>query len=293
MKPIARPMALMVVAWLMSGCQQPSEITLKPAEDDTNIEVSAVAQTESTFVSATVDSSGLLPAEQMRFGGWLTVTHVKYDLGDGRPTSISYSRVFVADSTLHVSGQFIGFSGKQLVGGVTVNGKQMLRIPHRIPGVSGTRGDSVDTGVEYVAYLGNEWSPIYRWQTRPAVGFTVDELIATPDTIVLLSPRAGTTIARDRELSLQWKAGGGGTMNVVVSRYAELRRAFVPLLNFRVKVNAGIARVPPRILKQFPAGTYMLTFIQANRHPDITVDRYAGTLTIQAASIYNCLVGLQ
>jgi hypothetical protein len=283
---------LMLAALLFAGCQQPSEINLKPADDGTNLEVFPVAQVDTTFATASVDSSGILPEEQIRFGGLFTATHVRYDLGDGHPTSYSYSRVFVADSVVRLNNSFAGFRGRD-IGPVLLNGKLMLKIDHRLISALSGRRDTLRSGVEYVANLGGEFLRQYTWKANPLLIGAIDETITAPDTIVLQSPRAGSAIPREKELILQWKAGGGGGMKVIVSRYAELRRSFVPLLEFRMKVNAGTATVPPKILKQFPVGLYMLTFIQANRRQEVVVDQYSGRLTLQAASIYNCLVGLQ
>jgi hypothetical protein len=292
MLPPLRHFVLLLTALALAGCQQPSEITLKPAEDDTNLEIFTVAQPESTFAAASVDSSGMLPEEQMRFGALFTVTHVRYDLGDGRPTSYSYSRAFVADSIISVNSSLAGFRGRD-IGPVLLNGRLMLKIEHRLLNLLAGRRDTIRSGVEYVANLGGEFQHLYTWRANPPQLGPIDESIVAPDTIVLHSPRGGSSIPRDKELLLQWKPGGGGAMSVIVSRYVEARRGFVPLAEFRARVNAGSAIVPPRILRQFPVGLYMLTFIQANRRQEIVVNQYSGKLMLQAASVYNCLVGLQ
>jgi hypothetical protein len=287
-----RMVALLATAWVLTGCQQPSEIALKPADDDTNLDVYSVVQPETTFVPAAVDSSGILPEEQMKFGGLLTVTHVKYDLGDGHPTAFSYSRVFVADSIIRLNGTFAGFRGRDL-GPVTLNGRLMVKVEHRLLSVISGRRDTLRSGVEYLANLGGEFLPQYTWRATPLLIGAIDESILTPDTISLLSPRAGSAIPRDKELLFQWRSGGTGKMRVIVTRYVETRKGFVSLVEFRVRVNRGSATVPAAIMKQLPPGIYLLTFIQANRREEIVVDRYTGRLTIQAASVYNCLVGLQ
>jgi hypothetical protein len=272
---------------LLTGCHQPSEIKLAPEEDAGNLEARAVIQPDSNVAVSSVDSSGILADEQLRFGAWLTVTHLCYDDGKNVKTA-SFSRVFIADSTLRSAAGLAGFRG-MFIGPILLNGSLMTPVVHRVKGIG-------DSGVEYLANLNGAFESRYRWRAIPTQVGEIDQSIDTPDTIRLTSPAAGSVIPRSKDLTLRWR-GGRGNLSVILSRYHEVRGVFIPLVEFRVRVNNGVAVVPASFLRQLPPSTlpnsYMLTFVLSTRREEIVVANYAGKLIMQAASIYNCFVSLK
>jgi hypothetical protein len=281
---------LLVALLLMSGCQQPSEVTLTSEQQDSNLELRPIVQSDTSVSVASVDSTGILPQDQLRFGAWLTVTHVIHDNGQVR-NSFSYSRVIFSDSVVRINNKTVGFRGMDL-GSVFLNSQPMFRIDHRVIAWTSVRRDTMNTGVEYVADLGGRFAPEYTWRAFPLQIGAINESITTPDTIMLESPRGGSLIQRKKDLALRWR-GGKGTLTVILSRYVDPKRGFAPLLEFRVRSNTGKAFIPASILKQLPPNLYLLTFVLSNKRETVTVQRYTGTMYIQAASIYNCYVGLQ
>lgn len=281
---------LLVILLVASGCQQPSEVTLTPEEQSSNLEMRSIVQPDTSITLASIDSTGILPQDQLRFGGWMTVTHVTYDNGQARK-SFSYSRVLFADSTHRFNSRIVGFRGMDL-GTVLLNGQPMFKIDHRLITWLSARRDTVKTGVEYVADLGGRFAPEYTWRMFPLAIGAINETILTPDTIVLLAPQGGSVIPRKKDLALQWR-GGRGNLKVVLSRYVDQKRGFAPLLEFRVRTNSGKAYIPSSVLKQLPSNLYLLTFVLSNTREEVRVGQYTGTTNIQAASVYNCYVGLQ
>ncbi len=276
---------------LLAGCQKPADIALTPEVIDDNLEVLAVALPDSNIAVSSVDSSGVLPEDQVNYNGSFVVQSVTWDAGSS-VLSAAYSRVFFADSIVRVLGRRVGTGGMD-VGTLSLNGSLMVKWPYRI---SLGRIFGVDTsitrGVEYLVDLTQSYQSdhAYSWtvMTRLVPVFTVS--IQTPEDLTVLSPRGGAVIPRTKDLDIRWN-GGKGKMSVIVSQYDPPTRTVKPILELRVKANNGKAVVPAKLLSTLPQQRYfVLTFILANRK-EVTVTQPAtGTILVQAAAVHNCYV---
>jgi len=285
--PIAALLGLLSVA----GCQKPADVALTPEITDDNIEVNAVVLPDTNIAVSSVDSSAVLPDDQVRYDGSCVINSVTWDAGSAAFTA-AYSRVFFADSVVRVLGRKVGVGGLD-VGTLTLNSALMLKVSHRIPldRLFG-RDTNVVRGVEYLMDLTQSYQAdhSYSWTVYSHLSpvFTVG--IETPEALSVLAPRGGSVLPRDKNAEILWK-GGKGKVSIIVSQYDLLLKRAKPLLELRVKSNTGRAMLPVKLLAMLPAQRYfVLTFILANRK-EISVSQPAsGTILVQAASVYNSYV---
>ncbi|HSQ76905.1 MAG TPA: hypothetical protein VLT13_15190 [Bacteroidota bacterium] len=74
--------ALVCALLLAAGCRQPSDIELVSDENTTNLEAYPVVLSDTDFVAISVDSTGVLPDDQMRYNGSFVINAVTWDAGD-------------------------------------------------------------------------------------------------------------------------------------------------------------------------------------------------------------------
>lgn len=280
--------SLFLAGVLLAGCQQPSETIL--TDDQADLEMFSVTLPDSNIAVASVDTAGVLPEDQVKFGGVMLINQVVVDTGGGK-VSAAYARVMFADSAVRFSSRMVGFTGITL-GTVRLNGDPLLEVPHRI---AVRRDTALTRGVEYLGNLRGKYRPntSYRFTAFPLMIGTIDESITTPDSLTVLSPTSGSTISRDRDLVLKWQ-GGRGKLSLVFSLYDPATGKIRPIVQFRSRSNPGIARIPAKFMRQLPPSRLLLvSFILSNRREETIVARYSGKILIQAATVYTSYLELR
>jgi hypothetical protein len=280
---------------LLAGCQQPGDIELTNDGETTSLEVVPIALPDSLIATSAVDSTAILPMDQVKYRGQFLVTRVRLDAGPTATASYAFSRVLVVDSVVHFLQREVGGNGVDL-GPLLLNQQPMLKIAHRITAKRLLFRDTVIVrGVEYVTNLSETYQPgiAYTWNAplSPAGALSVN--IVAPQELVVEAPRGGSVHSRQNDLVLKW-TGGGGKTQIVVSAYDPQAKRSVPLLELRPKMESGRAILPASVLKQFPQGRwFVFTFILSNRKVATLVQNTAGGVLIQAADIYNSYIELR
>jgi hypothetical protein len=283
-----------LIALVIGGCKHPSEVELVDETAATNLEVFAVSIPDSNIATASVDSSGVLPEEEVKAAAAFLINAVTWDAGAIK-RSAAYSRAFFADSVVRLSGSTVGFVGRD-VGSVVLDGALMIKVPHRIPVLRPILSDSaIVRGVEYLADLSGSYQHdhAYSWTVinRLQPVLTVSE--RTPEALNVLSPRGGAIHSRASNMPIAWN-GGKGKVTVIISYHDVVRKKTRPLLELRVRTNNGRAVIPAKLLSQLPAGTtFVLTFVLANRTVTTVTQPVAGRVLSQAAAVYNVFVELR
>jgi hypothetical protein len=283
------------VALALIGCQQPAEIELDPGTSESNLSVHPVTVPDASVSTESVDTTGVLPAEQLDYRGQCLLNQVTLDNGQQK-VSFAYSRVFFGDTAVQLSNRMIGFHGLDL-GLVSLNGNAMVRLPHfvrfRNPGGQDT---VLLRGFEYLSDLTSSYLPggAYTWTIFSLRTGAVTISGETPEQLSVLSPQGGQTFSRTEPLVLQWR-GGRGKVRVILSSFDPQTRRSRPLLELRALANSGKAFIPATILQQLPAGRfYVLTFVLSNRK-DVPVmqQHFTGKIFVQAASVYTTYVEIR
>ena len=286
--------ALVCALLLAAGCRQPSDVELVSDENTTNLEAYPVVLSDTDFVAMSVDSTGVLPDDQMRYNGSFVINAVTWDAGDVIK-SVAYSRVFVADSTVRVLNRLVGFQGSD-VGTVTLNSNLMLKVAHRISLSSIFNRDTVIVrGVQYLADLTGSYQPdhLYTWVVINRLVPVLTVELETPDHLSVISPRVGTTNLRSLNLPGLWW-GGKAKMSIILSVYDPALKRTRPLLDLRVRTNNGRAVIPSKLLTQLPSGTtFVLTFVLANKVESQILQPVSGKIMAQAAFVYNSYIELR
>lgn len=283
-----------LLALAIGGCKHPSEVELVDEASTTNLEAFAVSIPDSNIATASVDSSGVLPDEEIKAAAAFLINAVTWDAGSVKKT-VAYSRAFFADSVVRLSGSTVGFIGRD-VGSVVLDGALMVKIPHRIPILRPVLSDSaIIRGVEYLSDLTGSYQHdhAYSWtvMNRLQPILTVGE--RSPEALNVLSPRGGAIHARSSNMPIAWN-GGKGKMTVIISYYDVIRKKTRPLLELRVRTNNGRAVIPAKLLAQLPPGTtFVLTFVLANKTVTTVTQPVTGRVLTQAAAVYNVFVELR
>jgi hypothetical protein len=281
-----------LLALIVVSCQQPSEIELKqdPAFD---VEITSLAEADSSVDRPSIDTSAVLPADVDAFGGIMVVNRVKYDAGF-RVDSVAFSRVFFADTARPVQfqGRTIGYYGSPL-GIVTLNGGAMLPVPHRVQ-LRKVLRDSI-AGVEYLKDLTTTFqaNTQYIWLATGGSFGSFAASIQSPDNLNVLLPRGGSVLSRNENLETRW-TGRGDSVSIIISSFNVLTHRATPLLHLKPRVNRNRAIIPAKILRALPRDrfVYVLTFVMANRSR-ANVSGYSGKVLVQSASVYNCYVEIR
>ncbi len=283
-----------LTALMLGGCRQPADIELTSDEDLNNIEVYPVALPDTNITVASVDSTGILPVDQVRFAGFFTITAITWDAGVVTK-SLAFSRVFFTDSTVRVFDRVVGFLGRD-VGTVTLNGDLMFKLPHRIAVPRFLSRDTIITsGVEYLSDLTSSYQAdhLYIWSITKNLQPVYTVVGESPEKISVNTPRGGGVYFRSKDLPLRW-AGGKGSLSLVISQYDPLSQKARPLVELRVRANTGRAMIPAKLLTQLPKQTsYIFTFILANKKELQVTQPVSGKVFVQAASVYNCFLELR
>jgi len=293
-----RLLIILIILLPAASCQQPAEVELRPDLDDA-LEITPLAEADSTFDRPSIDSSAVLPGEHDLFGGMLLVNRVKYDSGGVRVDSMAFSRVFFANRTMPVMfmGRIVGFHGIDLGSpplSPALNGTPMSRVPHLIH-MRRIFADSIAlAGFEYFSNLTTTFqaNTEYRWTASSGIPGGFDISIRSPDNLAVQSPRGGSVISRNQDLPLRWR-GQGDSFTIVISRFDPLTRRVKPLLQLRPRVNRGHVIIPAKILRTLPRERfYVMTFMLVNRSRSV-VAGYGERVLVQAASVYNSYVEIR
>jgi hypothetical protein len=276
--------AVALVFALLAGCEQPGEIVVREEAD--GVEVTSLVMSDTSFGMSPIDTSALLPDDELQYVGSLMVNNVRFDAGTGI-ASISFARVFVGDEARPVTGPNgpIGYHGFHL-GNVFLNGVPMVERLHRLPGID----PIVHAGFEYITGPSFQYVPgqQYTW-SGDSVG-SLDLSIETPEIITVQKPLGGAVVEDSEPLILQWTSEG--EVVIIVSRI--IQSGLRPMLFLR-PLRRGNAVVSQKVLELLPRNQmYVLTFIRANRK-EVSVQRpiLSGTLLLQAASVHNTVIQLR
>ncbi len=278
----------------ITACEKPAEVEIRPDSDD--IEVSAIANADTNYAAAQVDSGGVLPGDQLRFAGRLTIAKITYDT----PTqvqSFAYSRVLFEDRRRPVQflGRRFGFHGFNL-GQVLLNNDAMVRIPHRVE-VRRLFGDSlVIAGFEYVADLTTSYQSAQQYTWNVSSPDSVNPFsvgVHTPSDLTVHHPRGGAIISRNEDLRMRWT--GSGNLTIIISGYEPATGRTRPFLKIHPRVNRGSAVIGSKFLRVLPQRFryFTFTFVLANRNETVVVGQYDGSVLAQAACVYNSYVELR
>ncbi len=264
------------------ACEPPGEVRVR--EESSGVEVTSLVRTDTSFGVSPIDTSGLLPGDELEYPGSMILNHVRVDAGFG-VQSFSFARVFIGDSSRPIpgSGGTIGFHGFHL-GTIKLNNVPMIERLHRLPGIDPV----IIAGFEY--FGGPNFSYV-AGQTYTLSGDSVETLglsIDAPELITVKKPEGGSTINLDQPLELEWVSEG--EIVIVISRVVRL--GIVRPMLYLKPLRNGYAVVSEKVLQLLPRnGTYILTFIRSNRK-EVTVERplFQGTILVQAASVHNTVV---
>ena len=284
-----------LIGLLLVGCQHPADVELQLEQNTTELEILPIVRPDTLLVTNAVDSTAVLPSDQMSYVGQFVVNKVTLDAGPGKVDSFAYARVFVSDSTVRFLFRQVGYNGIDL-GAVLLNGLAMAKVPHQIAVRSLLLRDTVLTrGVEYLGDLSHtyEHSVPYTWSAPSTSSGALSVSILTPDRLNVLSPRGGGVFSREKDLLLWWR-GGGGQLQIIISIFEPLAKKSIPILELRSRVNTGKALLPASVLRQFPRTSfYVFTFILSNRKEMGFIQAQAGRVLVQAATVYNSYIELR
>lgn len=277
-----------VVLVLLVACEPPEEIYLVP--DDSGVEVTSLLLGDTSIALSRIDSSALLPLDELTFDGTLVVNGIQHDAGQGIRTG-SFAQVVIADRNRPVifDGQTWGYHGFDL-GSLSLNGVSMVRRLHFVI-VPDTVVLAIFAGFEYANPPEFVFEPgrSYTWTADSIDGPGVT--IEAPGALTVHSPAGGSVISRNEDLELRWTSDGD--VVIVISLVEGIGRP-KPLLHLKPR-DEQVALLPAKILSLLPADqVYFFTFIRANRSEVRVVRRFFDrTVLVQAASVYNSVVLLR
>lgn len=278
-----------MMIFILAGCQDPVDVEVVP-DPDSDLEITPVVEPDSTVSRGSFDSTAIYPRDHERFGGLVTLNRTVYDAGFRGIESTAVSRIYLADTSRPVvhQGRIFGYFGWDL-GVVMFNGIEMNRISHRVRLRRFLLDSLVVAGYEYDKRVESIYMPnsLYRW-----TGTGLDLTVTTPDDLQVLSPSGGSVIRRDRDLVLSWTGRGG--IIIVISTYDYRDRMARPLIRVRPRPDRNRALLSSKVLQALPGdGTYVFSFIRANRIESNVVTGYPDPVLVQAAAVYNSYVDLR
>jgi hypothetical protein len=270
------------MAVLLAACQKPTEVQVT---EEALLDVENVTEPDPAIDRASVDSTALLPREQDRFAGFITVASVKSDNGAGiESKSFVHAAFENRNNSITVGGLKRFFLFPLGLPRVTIGGNTVFLVMREV------RFGNQLLGVEYVREIPYAPEANYRFE---AVGsdsvnaFSVS--IDSPDNIFVQSPVGGQRIARDNDINLRW-TGRGNPFLIISARTGQGK--LIPVLNIKPRRNEGRALLTKKILNALPRGSYVFTFCLSNRNENFMVGRFRGRVLVRGLSIYNIRVEL-
>lgn len=263
---------------ILAGCQKPTEVHVV---DEPIFDVEEAIDPDTSFERAGVDSTALLPSEQQRNTGFVTLTYVHTDVA-GFSRSGAVARVLVEEKkgVLEVNGRRM-FKSRRL-GLVRLDGLLLLPRERFLGGMMG--------GPEYLREVTD-------YEPGRSYTFSADSLgsivVRAPEVVDVETPLSGSVVRRDSDLLLRWR--GRGDLMIIISS-ATLRPTNLiatPLLRLRLRRNDGYLMLPKRVLNSLPPGLYLFTFVIVNREERLLPVRFGGKMLVQASSLHNILVDVR
>ncbi len=294
MKPGVFIVFLAVV--LASGCQHPTEVKVQTDGSVDPIVVSPISVPDTATYQGQLDSVAVTPEDQKHFGGFVLVTRATFDVGATVVTKTWSTVMFgSSDSTVQDGGKTIGYFGLSLgpsaaLSFIRVNGLLMLPVIHSVRVSAGTKV----AGVEYYRDLSSiltRFDTTFVWRATNDVLGISDVSIEAPPHLNVKSPRGGSILSRDKDLSLEWTASGKVT--IFLNRYDPILQRTWPVMQIEPEGDHGRSVLPAKLLHALSRGYYVMTFTRVNRKVGIPVARYPQSVLAQAASVYNCYVELR
>ena len=296
MKKLPAISVCLLLAW-MFGCQKPSPLTVEPPTGSPagSLEVTVLANPDTNVAVNSVDSSGVLPAEQTKYSGLFLVNNVKYDNGHGI-LPVAYASAYFGDRNrpFVANGKTLGYWGVDLMPltsyPLKIGGFAMTRVPYRIH--VGTR-DTTFGWMYRAVFASVQPTHSYDWDDEdPDPVFSpvhFHDTVQTPEDLRVLAPAGGSVLSRTQPLQLRWT--GGGQIRIVISTYNVITGRTRPVLQLTPDVNTGSAVIEPSLLALLPqARNYVFTFIIANRSERLLGQQLQDRTLVQAASVYNSYV---
>lgn len=308
---------LIIAALWIVGCQEKLPVELASEQSAAALEVKVLPAIDSTLiVDASVDTSGVLQAEEQAYPATLLVNGVKTDFGTYRST-FSYSRILLNDTRHPItktdqqdsqsnlgSAKVIGYLGLD-VGNAKVNTVDLPKTfrPLRtwssvVPGQNaGKTYTLVDQDNGPIPNFTNTAGQRYRFvadgkNTVP----TFTKEIESPDEITVLEPKAGSILFRNQDIHLRWDGKRGEELRLLISSFdAKSNVPVKPLLQLSIEEGSSSITIPAKVLQSVQTnseGRYLFSFISSNR-VTTTVPGYDGNVLVQAASIHNVLLWLK
>ncbi len=270
------------LALLLAACQKPTEVQVT---EDALFEVESITESDPAIERPSVDSTGLLPREQDKFAGLITVASVKTDNGAGIESKSFVHAVFENRNNSIIAGGFKRFFLFPLgLPRVTIGGNTVLLLARDV------RFGNQVIGSEYVREI--PFTPEANYQFEAAGSDSVSAFsvsIASPDNILVQSPVGGQRIARENDLPLRW-SGRGEIFLIVSARTAQGR--LIPILNIKPRKNEGHVLLTKKILNALPRGSYIFTFGLSKKNENFMVGRFRGRVLVRGVSVYNVRVEL-
>lgn len=270
-------------ALIVAGCQKPTEVQL--VNEQPTLEFEQVIEPDSTIDRASVDSTALLPKDQDRNAGFITLTSTKSDFGSGIESKIAAKVVFENRSRV-----LVGEGGRKQFFALPLlfarlNGDPLFPRERRVLGLS--------AGFEYVRDAIFIPRNNYRFTGASDSIGTFDITVQAPENLTVQSPVGGMRVPKDKDVELRWTGQGELSFIVSVVRIGVNNQPkLIPLLNVRAKKNFGYARLSKKILNDLPRGVYILTFVVSNKDERQMLGSFRNRVLIQASSIYNVRVDL-
>ncbi|MBM4168741.1 MAG: hypothetical protein FJ215_06245 [Ignavibacteria bacterium] len=303
--------AILVIALLISACDQPNSIELVDERASAPLEVLFLKENGDTPIikESSIDITGLTKLDQEQYAGSILITSVKSDLRS-HVEQLSYARILLEDRTtpFPLSGSFGTYSTYPLidVGKARLDNSDfdlnewILRIRSTLTthfvrtGVFYKLGnDGIQVGKPFVFEHNHDY--VVEAEGRGVVKpFIMD--IRTPGRMTLEGLSSRTVMFRDEDLVLRWQGKAGSLVQVIFSTYNKVEgRAAKGLMLLKANPVGNSLVVSSSLLRLLPEssdGEFLVSVVSANRKT-ATIEGFPHKVLVQAATIQNFLVTLR
>jgi hypothetical protein len=316
MRSLSFIILIVATLWIV-GCQEKLPVELAAEQSATALEVRVLPAIDSTLiVDASVDTSGVLQAEEQAYPATLLVTGVKTDFGSYRST-FSYSRMLLNDKRRPITqssdlssqnsqepAKVIGYLGLD-VGNAKVNSVDLPKtfrplrtwssvLPGQNAGKTYTLVDQDNVPIPNFTYAAGQRYRFVADGKNTISSFARE--IESPDEITVLEPKAGSILFRNEDIHLRWDGRRGEQLRLLISSFdAKSNVPVKPILQLSVEEGSSSIIIPAKVLQSVRTnseGRYLFSLISSNR-VTTTVPGYDGNVLVQAASIHNVLLWLK
>lgn len=290
MKRLVLIVSILLVA--AAGCHHPDEVIIDNPPADTQMEINSIAGGDTATAAGLLDSSGVLPNDQVRFGAYLSLDRVVDDfaiLGVRQVRTREFAKALFSDRNqpVYIGPKVLGYYGVKL-DSIKIDNLPLFQLSHAVPMPA---VGPILAGFEYTRDLANKYIPgkNYVW-TVGAGGMAASFTIQAPADLSVQFPVGGAKIPLTQPLELRWK--GTGNLTLVISEYYPLAKKVVPLVTIKPALNSGRLILGPRVLALLPARHqhFVFTFILYNRSEQGRLGGYPAEILVQASDVYNSYV---